>query len=60
MKKLDINDVLELLGEDDILDTLEYPTNNRKVAVFDDLVNAPDKIICGLETKRIHYLPIFM
>ena len=26
---------------DDILDTSEYPINNRKVVVFDDLVNAP-------------------
>ena len=36
--------VLELLGQDDILDTSEYPVNNRKVVVFDDLINAPDKI----------------
>ena len=26
------------------MDTSEYPSNNRKVVVFDDLVNAPDRI----------------
>ena len=26
------------------MDTSEYPINNRKVVVFDDLVNAPEKI----------------
>ena len=36
--------VLELLEPDDILDTSEYPQGNRKVVVFDDLINAPDKI----------------
>ena len=36
--------VLELLEPDDILDTSEYPQDNRKVVVFDDLINAPDKI----------------
>ena len=36
--------VLELHGPDDIMDTSEYPSNNRKVVVFDDLVNAPDRI----------------
>ena len=25
------------------MDTSEYPSNNRKVVVFDDLVNAPDR-----------------
>ena len=37
-------DVLELFGEDNILDISEYPINDRKVVVFDDLVNARDKI----------------
>ena len=35
---------VELLGEDDIMDTSEYPINNRKLVVFDDFINAPDKI----------------
>ena len=37
-------EVLELLEEDDIMDTSEYPINNRKLVVFDDLINAPDRI----------------
>ena len=36
--------VLELHAPDEIMDTSEYPSNNRKVVVFDDLVNAPDRI----------------
>ena len=36
--------VLELHGPDEIMDTTEYPSNNRKVVVFDDLVNAPGSI----------------
>ena len=36
--------VLEIGGEDEIRDTSEYPINNRKVIVFDDLVNANEKI----------------
>ena len=36
--------VLKLLGQYDIMDTSEYSINNRKVVVFDDLVNAPEKI----------------
>ena len=27
-----------------ILNTNEYPNNNRKIVIFDDLVNAPEKI----------------
>ena len=34
--------VLEIGSADDIKDTSEYPDNNRKVVIFDDLVN--DKI----------------
>ena len=37
-------EVLELHSPDEIMDTSEYPSNNRKVVVFDDLVNAPDRI----------------
>ena len=37
-------EVLELHSPEEILDTTEYPSNNRKVVVFDDLVNAPDRI----------------
>ena len=36
--------LLEIGSADDIKDTSEYPYNNRKVVIFDDLVNAPDKI----------------
>ena len=36
--------VLELYGPDEIMDTSAYPSNNRKVVIFDDLVNAPDRI----------------
>ena len=36
--------ILEIGGENDIPNTNEYPINNRKVVVFDDLVNANDKI----------------
>ena len=32
--------VLELGGEEDIPDTDEYPQDNRKIVVFDDLINA--------------------
>ena len=36
--------VLEIGSSDDIKDTSEYSDNNRKVVIFDDLINAPDKI----------------
>ena len=36
--------VLEIGSADDIKDTSEYPVNNRKVVIFDDLVNAPERI----------------
>ena len=42
-KKVGYN-VLEIKGPDEILDTNEYPNNNRKIVIFDDLVNASDKI----------------
>ena len=43
--------VLELLGQDDILHTSEYPIDNRKVVVFDDLINFLDKI----QNKRANH-----
>ena len=36
--------VLEIGSADDIKDTSEYPNNNRNVVVFDDPINAPNKI----------------
>ena len=42
-------EVLELHSPEEILDTSEYPSNNRKVVVFDDLVNAPDRIQSKLQ-----------
>ena len=36
--------VLEIGSADDIKDTSEYPDNSRKVVIFDDLVNEPEKI----------------
>ena len=37
-------EVLEIHCPEEIMDTSEYPSNNRKVVVFDDLVNAPAQI----------------
>ena len=42
-KKIGYN-VLEFKSGDDIMDTKDYPSDNRKVVVFDDLVNSSDKI----------------
>ena len=58
-------EVLELLGEVDIMDTSEYPINNRKLVVFDDLINAPDRIQSKLAnhyTDRRHHKisPIYL
>ena len=36
--------VLELHTPDEIKDKTEYPSDNRKMVVFDDLVNAPNRI----------------
>ena len=36
--------VLEIGSADDIKDTSEYPDNNRKVVIFDDLVNALERV----------------
>ena len=36
--------VMEIKGPDEILDTNEYQNDNRKIVIFDDLINAPEKI----------------
>ena len=36
--------VMEIKGQDDVMDTCEYPKGNIKIVVFDDLVSALDKI----------------
>ena len=36
--------VLEIGSADGIKDTSEYPDNNRKVMIFDDLVNALERV----------------
>ena len=35
--------VLELHGPDEIKNTSEYFPDNRKIVVFDDVINAPEK-----------------
>ena len=37
-------DVLEIKDPDDIMDTHAYPGGNRKIVIFDDLINAPEKV----------------
>ena len=36
--------VLEIGGPEEIKNTTEYSTDNRKIVVFDDVINAPEKI----------------
>ena len=36
--------VLEVNGPEDIKNTTDYPSDNRKIVVFDDVINAPEKI----------------
>ena len=36
--------VLEVDGPEDIKNTTDYPSDNRKIVVFDDVINAPEKI----------------
>ena len=36
--------ILEIYGPDEIKNTNEYFSNNRKIVVFDDVINAPEKI----------------
>lgn len=42
-KKVGYN-VMEIKSSDEIMDTDEYPNNNRKIVIFDDLVNANEKV----------------
>ena len=46
--------VMEINGADDILDTCEYQNDNRKVIIFDDLVNAPEKIQSKIANHFTH------
>ena len=48
--------VLELHNPDEIMDTTEYPSNNQKVVIFDDLVNAPDRIQSKIANHWTIYL----
>ena len=36
--------VLEMNGPDEVKKTTDYPSENRKIVIFDDMVNAPEKI----------------
>ena len=36
--------VLEVSSPEDIKNTTDYPSDNRKIVVFDDVINAPEKI----------------
>ena len=36
--------VLEVHGPDEVKNTADYPSDNRKIVIFDDMVNAPEKI----------------
>ena len=36
--------VLEMNGPEDVKNTTDYPSDNRKIVIFDDMVNAPEKI----------------
>ena len=58
-------DVLVIRGYDDILDTTEYSNDNRKVVIFDDLMNAPEavqnKIASHFTDGRHHKIsPIYL
>ena len=58
-------EVLEIGDQDDIIDTSEYPNDNRKVVIFDDLVNAPDRVknrIANHFTDGRHHMisPIYL
>ena len=57
--------VLEIGSADDIKDTSEYSNNNRNVVVFDDPINAPNKIqnkIANIYTDGRHHQisPIYL
>ena len=34
-------DVLEIKGQDEIMDTTDYQEDNSKIVIFDDFINAP-------------------
>ena len=58
-------DLLKLLEEDDIIDTSQYANDNRKVVVFDDLMNASkavqNKIANHFTDGRHHKIsPIYL
>ena len=58
-------DVLVAREEDEIMETTEYPNDNRKVVVFDDLMNAPqavqNKIASHFTDGRHHKIsPIYL
>ena len=36
--------VLEVGGPDEIKNTTDYPLGNRKIVVFDDVINAPERV----------------
>ena len=36
--------VLEVGGPDEIKNTTDYPSDNRKIVVFDDVINAPERV----------------
>ena len=36
--------VLEVSGPDEIKNTTDYPSENRKIVVFDDVINAPERV----------------
>ena len=35
--------VLEMNGPEDVKNMTDYPSDNRKIVIFDDMVNAPEK-----------------
>ena len=35
--------VLEMNGPEDVKNTTDYPSDNRKIVIFDDMVNAPER-----------------
>ena len=58
-------DVLEIKGQDEIRDTTDYQEGNRKIVIFDDLVNAPacirSKIANHFTDGRHHQIsPIYL
>ena len=59
------NSVLEIKGQDEIADTKDYPPGNRKIVIFDDLINAlsciQSKIANHFTDGRHHQIsPIYL